>query len=506
MPSPEIKDTALLMMTPTGYRQTEAGGPQARGPITKQVYWLTIVLITIAAASLALIGYLASRSADQQALKHEAYVFENALRDHQLLTARDQLTVARWDDAVEHIVKGVEPEFVKQEFVTALWQDFGVHRSFLIGPGDELLASSKEDTADFTRKTLAPDDPVRALADKLRKRIEAGIPEFPVADRSAADSTLKLDEVADFAFARLEGLPVLLSAMQILPQDGKVDLSNWPVVILVTAKAIDQAFLQQLTAPLDLMDIAFLDGQAPEGKAARRELTDHRGDLVGTFTWSQQRPGLEIWQLIVPVAAGLCTVLALAALLVSRKITRLTRSLEQSEAVNRFNARHDPLTGCFNRLAFNEILDAACRGLPASPFAVIACDLDEFKSINDTSGHACGDGVLATVASRLKEIAGPSGSVGRIGGDEFLIFIPGDASQEALEHLADRILSSVRAPIPLEDGQVFNTGISLGIALAPACGTRGPDLLRAADAALYEVKRAGRGQARFAALPAAAPV
>ncbi|MBD8892817.1 diguanylate cyclase domain-containing protein [Roseibium litorale] len=497
---PDHNDNGVLMTTNFENGWPETNGPAASGRITAHVYWLTVLLIVIAAASLAVVGYLASRSADRQALKHEAYVFDNALRDHQLLTARDQLTVAHWDDAVEHIVKGVEPDFIKNEFLNALWNDFGIHRSFLIGPGDELLASTREHQADFTRRVLAEDDPVRALADKLRKRIAEGLPEFPAAAAAGAelDSTLKLDEVADFAFARIEGQPMLLSAVQILPEERRIDLNKWPVVILVAAKAIDQTFLQQLTAPLDLMDIAFLDGQAPEGKKARRELMDHHGDVVGTFTWHPERPGLQIWKLILPVAIGLCLLLSAAALLISRKIVRLTRSLERSEAINHFNARHDPLTGCRNRLAFSEILEAACSGLPGTPFALIACDLDNFKSINDTSGHAAGDEVLKTIARRLRQIVEPAGYVGRIGGDEFLIVVSlGDGSHE-LEQIAEQILAEAHVPVELETGESFKAGMSLGIARAPDCGHHGTDLLRAADVALYKAKQTGRNRACFA--------
>lgn len=487
------------MTTSTGNGWAEANAPASSSRIAAYVYRLAALLILIAAASLAVVGYLASQSADRQALKHETYVFDNALRDHQLLIARDQLSVARWDDAVEHIVKGVEPDFIRQEFAHALWNDFGMHRSFLIGPGDELLASTREDQADFTRRSLAGDDPVRALADKLRKRIKDGVPEFPAtaAAGDTLDSTLKIDEVADFAFARLDGQPVLLSAVQILPEDGRVNLSTWPVIILVAAKPINQHFLSQLTAPLDLMDIAFLDGQAPDGMDARRELTDPNGKLVGTFTWSSQQPGLQIWQLILPVAFGLCLLLAAAAFIVSRKIIRLTRSLEQSEAINHFNARHDPLTGCSNRLAFSEILSAAFEGLPETPFALIACDLDNFKSVNDTRGHAAGDAVLKTIADRLKEIVEPEGHVGRIGGDEFLIVtsLPKGPESGNLGHLADQILASAQMPISLPGGGTFRTGVSLGIAEAPLCGSQETDLLRSADAALYKAKQNGRNRA-----------
>ncbi|WP_207191789.1 EAL domain-containing protein [Paracraurococcus ruber] len=171
-----------------------------------------------------------------------------------------------------------------------------------------------------------------------------------------------------------------------------------------------------------------------------------------------------------------------------RTYTDVTERRAAEERARHF-ALHDPLTGLPNRLLLAQRLDAATR--QGQPCAVLFLDLDRFKPVNDLFGHQTGDMLLRAVASRLRPELRPGDMLARLGGDEFAVMLP-EAGEAAATALADRIVALVSAPFEIE-GLVHGIGVSLGIALHPRHGLSGTQLLRAADAAMYRAKRAGKG-------------
>ena len=160
-------------------------------------------------------------------------------------------------------------------------------------------------------------------------------------------------------------------------------------------------------------------------------------------------------------------------------------------------ARHDCLTDLPNRVEFDEQLAKAlslCRG--RRRLAVLCLDLDRFKAVNDTLGHAAGDALLVQVTKRLlANVPVDRSLVARIGGDEFVLFVTGAGPEEASVLAAD-LINSVGAAYKIE-GQAVSIGLSVGIALAPRDGNDPQGLLRTADLALYRAKAEGRGIFRF---------
>ena len=160
-------------------------------------------------------------------------------------------------------------------------------------------------------------------------------------------------------------------------------------------------------------------------------------------------------------------------------------------------AHHDSLTGLPNRVLFRQRMAEGLEevGRSGRPMALLCLDLDHFKSINDTLGHPVGDGLLAIVAQRLEAAVGESGLVARLGGDEFAILMHGADAARA-EELARRLVRLMSDRVVV-DGHLINSGISIGIALAPHDASGGDHLMKCADLALYRAKFEGRGMFRF---------
>ncbi|KHK91788.1 EAL domain-containing protein [Novosphingobium malaysiense] len=157
-------------------------------------------------------------------------------------------------------------------------------------------------------------------------------------------------------------------------------------------------------------------------------------------------------------------------------------------------ARIDALTGLSNRAALQEEL-ALALGRNA-PLTLFALDLDRFKSINDSLGHAMGDALLRKVAERLQSIAGDGDVVARLGGDEFMLMRTGHASRAEIETLAVRIVDLIGRTYATE-GHLLHVGASVGVARSPDDGTNLGALMQHADLALYAAKSAGGAGCRF---------
>ena len=172
---------------------------------------------------------------------------------------------------------------------------------------------------------------------------------------------------------------------------------------------------------------------------------------------------------------------------------------EKTQAQERISwlARHDPLTETANRFHIRELLEQEIKNLSGGVrLAIHWIDLDRFKQVNDTLGHAAGDTLLKAVAKRMRATVRENDYVGRLGGDEFAVLQSGVTDFQQAESLAHRLLKVLNTPYRVL-GEVAHVGASIGVVMAPDHGTDPDTLLKKADLALYRVKSAGRGSYEF---------
>ena len=168
------------------------------------------------------------------------------------------------------------------------------------------------------------------------------------------------------------------------------------------------------------------------------------------------------------------------------------------EEENQRLAKYDSLTGLSNRHRMKNQIETTVTAFRAAKrnCAVMMLDLDKFKHVNDTLGHAAGDELLRQVADRLRRSIEVECEIGRLGGDEFQVMIPDKDDRGELGEIALKIITMLKQPFSLDEGRAI-IGCSVGIAIAPHDGVTADDVVRSADLALYAAKNSGRGTYRF---------
>ena len=238
-------------------------------------------------------------------------------------------------------------------------------------------------------------------------------------------------------------------------------------------------------------DPALLNGDrhSPEFyRQARQAILDHvhwRGEM-----WQRRRDGSEFLCALHSTRFRDPGSRRLLYVLVTSDITE-RRRIEQDL---HYLANYDPLTNLPNRTLLAErlsraIVDARRRG---TRLALLFLDLDNFKNVNDSLGHATGDRVLRAAAQRLQETAGPAHTVARISGDEFAVVLEEIADPTEADHQAARIITAFDMPLRLDDGCEFTLSPSIGISLFPDHAQVPADLLKHADTAMYRAKTGGK--------------
>lgn len=380
------------------------------------------------------------------------------------------------------VALGTEPEFEVERLATL------AARANVIGEGSaitELAAVELSGDAFVIRSLVGAVDPEALIGRSI--------------GRSA-----NLDEL--FSLADSQGL-LAVAPVQILDTIEQTFETDVVSIVLIapvrSGDLVDSFVLAQYDVSRDLLDgegifdvqlndmaLATTDGADPDLVAPATSFDAAQAEwtiLAGPVTGSSSHRGS--WILLV---AGLVVASGISVVMEALQAAR--SRAERIEAIE-FDARHDPLTGLTNRKGLTDELNA-CLGdrRTNNLVGVLLLDLDRLKVVNDSIGHSAGDEVLAAVADRLRQAVREGDTVGRFGGDEFIVVSSGVPAVRDLTMLADRILDSLREPAVLSDESSQMISASIGIAFVTGGEGSAESLLRDADAAMYKAKEAGGGR------------
>ena len=255
-------------------------------------------------------------------------------------------------------------------------------------------------------------------------------------------------------------------------------------------------------------DAAIALVQTNEGERYMVTLRNELGDLLDDWRARRAAAVRDAHDRLVygTVALAVLAVLICALLIYTLFVQRRAfgKISEHSKALDRA-AAHDPLTGLPNRrrllAALDEMSQSRAEAPDAERLALLYLDIDGFKGVNDALGHSAGDSLLRRLGETLRTATRAQDMLARVGGDEFVLIVPGYADDAQLRELAGRLIERVQE-IGLRDyGGRFPLGVSVGIATWPDRVDAVEQLLDVADAAMYTAKQAGRSTYRFGARP-----
>jgi len=255
----------------------------------------------------------------------------------------------------------------------------------------------------------------------------------------------------------------------------------------------DSGQLRLIERRAGLNDLRFDTDMVTDSGREVQSLHDAQGRIVGWFSWVPDRALAHAMDWLWAMAGLVGMALVFCAILAGRASRRLGASLARSVESIRKLTTQDAQTGLPNRRTVLERLEAIMAGRRSRIVAFALADIDSFQEANDTLGRAGGDILLAKIAERLESVL-PSGAVfGRFDDDEFSVIVESDNPRAAAE-VADKLIAALAEPIYMD--QMWQIGVSIGLAQAPEDGTTADELHRRAVLALRAAKRAGRGSVR----------
>lgn len=294
------------------------------------------------------------------------------------------------------------------------------------------------------------------------------------------------------AFVKTRDGIALIGAAAIQPsvEDATFDIAESKV--LVYAKQLTPDVVAEIADTFGIAGLLLAEGPgAPSMLHA--DVTDIEGREIARMTWPPIHPGTASYSRIKPTIAVAGAVLALLLATIAGCGFLAFRGLRMGERAANHKAKHDALTGLWNRAGCLERLEAALGSKDGTRTSFNILDLDGFKPVNDAWGHPVGDKLIKAVATRLLASLPPTAVVARLGGDEYAVIHEIPTLETEPRPLADKILSALATPFVI-DGRTIEIGGSVGWA-EHGHGIDGVELLRRADLALYRAKDLGRGMA-----------
>lgn len=473
------------------------------GTASARRFWRRVVLPIAAAGAVAMglagggLWWAAERS-DTISIDRQVRVAQAAIGGSIDALPQAQVAYAVWDEPVLRLARASDPDWFRISIGVQLDYLFPDVETWMLGPDDRALYGYGEARSLPVASFEAIRPAVARTIGEVRGRIRpTDHPRDRLLDAGPPPRSTGAPGRNDYVvfaahLARVHGRPAAVSIMRIVPTSPRVAQRRGGEPLLVTIRYLNAAFLAELQHQHLICGARFSDrSDARAGETAMR-LADDDGREVGWLMWRPELPGTRLLRTLGPLTVLVGLVIAGVLALLIDRLRDAMRRVEASEAEAKHLAMHDALTGLPNRALFGDRLDQAVgRARRGHMAALLVLDLDRFKTVNDTLGHAAGDGVLREFARRLRSMLRAGDTAARFGGDEFGVILADVRRRGDVEAVCQRILAATARPIGLPEG-VASVGVSIGVAILPDAGPNRTEAMRAADRALYWAKDAGR--------------
>ncbi|TPW02154.1 MAG: diguanylate cyclase/phosphodiesterase [bacterium] len=426
---------------------------------------------------------------DKAALQREQVVVGNGLSSRVAEIGRQVVPQAVWDDAVVNLDNRFNRDWARDNIGTYLHVTDEFRFSWVLDAADRPIYGM-DDGEDVPMSRF---DKIAGPAARIVAEVREA--EAVRTSTAAGPTTGPQSAIVANATDLIDGELFVLSATLVQPDFGTARITGRRAPVIVTGRVMDQAFIDSFSRRYMLED-AHLHMNDSRGETAQAHagVSNPAGKNVATLDWMPQRAGDWLFRKFLPLTLALLAGMLALALIAYRKAHAATRAVVASEQRAVHVAYHDRLTGLGNREALDERIDRllADARTDGARYALHCVDLDNFKEINDLSGHAVGDELLRIAGRRLRRLAGAADMCFRLGGDEFALLQPVTDEAEAAAY-ADRVLQALSKRFALSVGRLQLTA-SIGVSLSDPANPDAGDLLRRADLALFSSKREGRAR------------
>jgi diguanylate cyclase (GGDEF)-like protein len=462
---------------------------------------------------LAVVAY-AGWSANRTAVERERQLVENALDQAVSRVLNEEKAIAWWDDAVINAQsRPLDLEWIETNIGVYFYETYGHDEMYIVdGLNQPIYANISGELQEdaplaFARHADVLTEVIAGARGSRNQSLRVRDGAF-TSDQQRYSYLLGARNAGWAAhILTVDGVPAVVSAMAIVPSVDATTLRGEPH-LMVSVVRIDEDFMMTVGRTLLMPDLTFTTEPSNQTGTVSEAFYSDDGRALGYLNWTPRQPGQSLLMFVLPMVFLAVLAAAMLTWLMIQRLKKASVELADREEQSRHQALHDALSGLPNRHHFVERLQDALDGVVQTRnngrVAVAYIDVDRFKDVNDTMGHAAGDTLIMAVAKRLRETIGADDFLSRFGGDEFAV-LRRTSDVNAGAELAERLRKAFEESFDVY-GQHIRMTASIGIAVAPDHGVSPEELMRHADIALYQGKNAGRDRAMIFSAEMAAEV